>query len=118
MSYDCIDGYSDLTAEFVKLGLVSARDWGEQQAEETALCLAALRRLAAGSPRKAGIRRIRKTSPRPHDHAELALSLLRQALRHARYAGACYTAARIRSAVSSAKGAVRAAGYREMRGRP
>ena len=63
---------------------------------------------------KRGIRRISKTH-RPVQSAEYALAFLRTALQHATNAGACYTAARIRYAISSAKGAVRAAGYRERR---
>lgn len=65
---------------------------------------------------KAGIRRIRKFAPgRTVYHATMARELLRNALQHAVNAGACYTAARIRAAISSAKGAVRAAEMREHR---
>jgi len=59
--------------------------------------------------------------PRPLDplrierDASAALTHLRQALTYARGAGAVKTAARIRHAISSAKGAVRAAGYRRSR---
>lgn len=65
---------------------------------------------------KKGIRRI-KPAPRtsPANNADMALECLQRALFHARLAGSCYTVARIRYAISSAKGAVRAAGYRESR---
>ena len=65
---------------------------------------------------KRGIKRIPAAiGERPTVHARHALKYLRMALAHATAAGACYTAARIRAAISSAKGAERAAGYRENR---
>lgn len=71
---------------------------------------------------KAGIHRIQNVNAtRAPAHAQIALDLLRNALEHCHKAGACYTAARVRSAISSAKGAVRAAQYRQgraARGRP
>ncbi len=62
---------------------------------------------------KKGIHRIRTKSRRPAHHALAGLELLRNALAHFKSAGACYTAARVRFAISSAKGAVRAAHHRE-----
>lgn len=63
---------------------------------------------------KKGIRRIKPREPRHAARAaRCALAYLQGALRYAKDAGACYTAARIRYAISSARGAVRAAKYRE-----
>lgn len=66
---------------------------------------------------KRGIRRIKPATfhRSPTASAALALHFLKLARFHAKQAGACYTAARIRAAISSAKGAVRAAEYREGR---
>jgi hypothetical protein len=47
-----------------------------------------------------------------HAEAQYALSLLQSALIHAKAAGAPCTVARIRFAISSARGAVRNASYR------
>lgn len=70
-----------------------------------------------GARMKAGIRRIKPREPQHCvEPARCALAYLQTALDYARDAGACYTAARIRHAISSAKGAVRAAQYRQRRG--
>jgi hypothetical protein len=69
---------------------------------------------------KKGIRRIKLDAgaiTRAVSEAIMARDLLRNALRHAKNAGACYTVAYIRAAISSAKGAVRAAEYRQARQR-
>lgn len=69
---------------------------------------------------KTGIRRIKLdagATTRAVSEAHMALGLLQNALQHAKNAGSCYTVARIRSAISSAKGAVRAAEYRQSRQR-
>ena len=69
------------------------------------------------TPSKRGIKRM------PHPYragyyqacAEYCVIDLQRALAHAVNAGAPYTAARIRAAISSARGAVRNAGYRATR---
>lgn len=64
---------------------------------------------------KRGIRRIepRVAAWQIDDAARECLRTLRDALELAKDAGACYTAARIRHAISSAKGAIRAAAHRK-----
>lgn len=65
---------------------------------------------------KKGVRRIAVVNPtRAPSHATIGLQLLINALSHFQRAGSCYTAARVRSAISSARGAVRAAQYRQHR---
>lgn len=66
---------------------------------------------------KKGIRRIKAVNTlRAPSHAIIGYNLLRNALAHFKLAGSCYTAACVRAAISSAKGAVRAAQYRQKRG--
>lgn len=116
MSYDCTDAYSDLM-HALGVSAPAATAEGQIVSEETTRALAEIARLQRiarnAPPMKAGIRRIpNKSRQRCEAHARNALEFLRNALDHATQAGACYTAARIRYAISSAKGAVRAAGYR------
>lgn len=61
---------------------------------------------------KNGVKRINPKSLRLVFHAQQALDHLRLALLHCKAAGSCYTVERVRAAISSAKGAVRAASYR------
>lgn len=113
MSYSCTDAYSDLiTALRLKTPKAWDDDGCEHVSEETDLALAEIVRLQRGAS-KAGIRRIKPLMDcAPEIYARPALQALREALRYARNAGSCYTAARIEAAISSAKGALRAAVYR------
>jgi hypothetical protein len=97
---------------------------GAMLERQQALIDRAIGELAAGVPEQHTRSRLGKpvklarTAARPEyrrHHAEAAVVTLKNALTHARAAGAPYTVERIKLALSSARGAVRNAGYRVTR---
>lgn len=149
MSYDCVDGYADLTSAFESAGLVALEDREDNQADEVARCVAALQKLTAERAQLRDALRLCARSlenwveiqdredareydqdaleaarvaldweppqRRGQDYARAGLGALCRARQMFELAKAPKTLARVRLAISSAKGAVRAAGYRETR---
>jgi hypothetical protein len=115
MSYDCPDFVDDVMS-FANRLLTPAERKRIEQAEDPHAAMVALCRILHAIPTPKPVRRS-KRAYQPNDDLAIdhGLTLLRGALEAFKSAGAVKTAERVRSAISSAKGAVRAVGYRRGR---
>lgn len=112
MSYSCADFYDDVMNAAERL-LTPAERRRLNETEGPAPGADAILRILRAIPTPKPVKRSKQVYQNGDDRlVEDALMELRRALKNLKLAGAVKTAERVRHAISSAKGAVRAVGYR------